>query len=140
MDTFKEMSLDEWFDTYKPLKNHLDINSSFDGTMYETYGDEVEWVKQQAPHHIWMYGQGDDGGTYIWNGWHFVNRIGYFVTEVGCPDNTTIQVLVSEPLYECPTCGAEWEGESAELMEETLGQIDKCTGCATMDEIKEYER
>jgi hypothetical protein len=73
--------------------------------MFETYGDEVEFVKSQNPDCIWMYGDGDDGGSYIWNGWHIVNRIGYFVTEVPCPPDTTIQIQIGESPEECEKCG-----------------------------------
>jgi hypothetical protein len=73
--------------------------------MFETYGDEVEFVKSQSPANIWTYGDGDDGGGYIWNGWHFVNRLGYFITEVPCPPNTDIQIQVDESPIECDTCG-----------------------------------
>ena len=82
---FIEMDFDEWCETYKPIPNNIVEDSSFDGTMFETYGDEVAFVKKADPAYIWMYGDGDDGGTYIWNGWHIVNRIGYFITEVPCP-------------------------------------------------------
>jgi hypothetical protein len=97
MNDFIELDYDEWVDTYKPILNHIDTNASFDGYMFETYGDEVDFVKSQSPDKIWMYGQGDDGGLYIWSGWGFVNRIGYFITEVPCPPNTDIQIMVGEP-------------------------------------------
>jgi len=71
--------------------SHLVMRQAKD-YMFETYGEEVEFVKSQDPSKIWMYGDGDDGGSYIWSGWGFVNRIGYFITEVPFPDNTTIQV------------------------------------------------
>jgi len=102
---FIELTEDEWFDTYKPIKNNIDMDSSFDGHMFETYGEEVEFVKAQDQNRIWMYGDGDDGGTYIWSGWGFVNRIGYFVTEVPCPDDVTIQIQVGEPDLTCDFCG-----------------------------------
>jgi hypothetical protein len=110
MDNFIEMSFDEWVKEYKPIYNHIDKNASFqdesdNGLMFETYGDEVEFVKSQSPDKIWMYGDGDDGGSYIWNGWHIVNRIGYFVTEVPCPPNTTIQIQVGDSPEECEKCG-----------------------------------
>ena len=103
------MTFDEWEATYKPIKNHIDTNASFqsegnDGIMFETYGDEVAFVKQQDPACIWTYGDGDDGGGYIWSGWMFINRIGYFITEVPCPENTTIQIQVDESPTECPVC------------------------------------
>jgi hypothetical protein len=107
-DNFIEMDHDEWFDTYKPIPNHIDKNASFSdgehGYMFETYGDEVEFVKKADPAHIWMYGSGDDGGTYIWSGWGFVNRLGYFITEVPCPPDTTIQIMVGEPDLTCELC------------------------------------
>jgi hypothetical protein len=105
MNNFIEMDYDEWVDTYKPIPNNIDKNASFDGMMFETYGHEVEFVKKAHPNHSWMYGQGDDGGTYVWNGWGFVNRLGYFITEVPCPPDTDIQVMVGEPDLTCDFCG-----------------------------------
>jgi hypothetical protein len=109
-ETFIEMSFEDWVKEYKPIYNHIDPNASFqdesdNGLMFETYGDEVEFVKSQDPAKIWMYGDGDDGGSYIWNGWHIVNRIGYFVTEVPCPPDTTIQIQIGESPEECEKCG-----------------------------------
>jgi hypothetical protein len=95
---FKEMTEDEWIDKYKPIKNHLDKNSSFDGHMFETYGDEEQYIKTYPnPNCIWTYGDGDDDGTYIWAGWSYVNRIGYFITEVPFQDGDEIQVPIWEP-------------------------------------------
>jgi hypothetical protein len=100
-----ELTFEEWCDTYKPIPNHLDDSASFDGIMFETYGEEVAFVKAQDPNRIWMFGDGDDGGLYIWSGWGFVNRIGYFVTEVPCPDDVIIQIQVGEPDLTCDFCG-----------------------------------
>lgn len=95
---FKEMTEDEWFAAYKPIKNHLDKNASFDGTMFETYGDEEQYIKTYPnPNCIWTYGDGDDGGVYIWSGWSFVNRVGYFITEVPFLAQDEIQVSIWEP-------------------------------------------
>ena len=115
MNQLIEMDFDEWCDKYKPVINHIDSNASFDngygGIMFETYGDEVAFVKEQPEANIWMYGQGDDGGTYVWNGWGFVNRLGYFITEVPCPSNVDIQVMVGEPDLTCDFCGDTIEEE-----------------------------
>jgi hypothetical protein len=125
-NSFIEMDFDEWCATYKPIVNHLDENASFDngegGIMFETYGDEVDFVKSQSPANIWMYGSGDDGGTYVWNGWGFVNRLGYFITEVPCPDGLTIQVQVGEPDLTCDDCGDIIEEDETHNCEETLMQ------------------
>ena len=108
--------------------------------MFETYGDEVEFVKSQSPDKIWMYGDGDDGASYLWNGWGFVNRIGYFITEVPCPPDTTIQVLVSHNWYYCENCGAEME-DPDNLIRDAFDEADllKCPLCATLDEITQIK-
>jgi hypothetical protein len=139
MPDFIEMDMDEWCNTYKPIQNHIDTNASFDGAMFETYGDEVEFVKAQEQNRIWTYGDGDDGESHIWSGWHFINRIGYFITEVPFPENTDVQVNLNDYYYFCEGCHQEWEGNAGHLVNDTLGEIDKCPACATMEEIKEYE-
>jgi hypothetical protein len=144
MDNFIEMDFDEWCEQYKPIVNHIDNNASFDngegGIMFETYGDEVEFVKSQSPDKIWMYGDGDDGAGYLWNGWGFVNRIGYFITEVPCPPNTTIQVLVSHNWYYCENCGTEME-DPDNLIRDAFDEADlqKCPHCATLEEITQIK-
>jgi hypothetical protein len=142
MDTFIEMDFDEWCDTYKPVINHIDPNASFDngdgGVMFETYGDEYEFVKNSKPDHIWTYGDGDDGGSYVWNGWSFINRIGYFITEVPCPADTTIQVKVSSYWYYCEGCGAEIE-DDGQLINDKFYDFECCPQCATVEQLKEIE-
>ena len=138
MDNFIEMTEDEWFDTYKPIKNHIDVTSSFDGHMFETYGDEVEFVKAQDENRIWMYGDGDDGGSYIWNGWHIVNRIGYFITDVPCPENTSIKVKISSYWFYCEGCGAEIE-DDGQVINEKYYDLGFCPECATVEQMKKVE-
>lgn len=138
MDNFIEMTEEEWFETYKPIKNHIDTYASFDGHMFETYGDEVEFVKAQDENRIWMYGDGDDGGSYVWSGWGFVNRIGYFITEIPFPANTTIQVKISSYWYCCEGCGSEIE-DDGQLIVDRYGEFDKCPNCVTLDELLELE-
>lgn len=137
-ERFIEMDFDEWCATYKPIKNHIDTNASFDGEMFETYGKELEFVKAADEDRIWMYGDGDDGGSYIWNGWHIVNRIGYFITEVPCPPDTTIQVKVSSYWYYCEQCSAEIE-DDGQLINDKYGEFDCCPQCATVEQLKEIE-
>ena len=96
-----ELTFEEADEQFKFIPNNYDEYSSFDGLMFETYGDEVEFVKSCSPDKIWMYGEGDDGGLYIWSGWGFVNRIGYFISEKPVPANTIIQIQVGEPDLTC---------------------------------------
>jgi hypothetical protein len=135
-ELFVEMTEDEWFNTYKPIKNNIDMTSSFDGHMFETYGEEVEFVKAQDENRIWMYGDGDDGGSYVWSGWGFVNRIGYFITEVPCPPDTTIQVQISVPWYYCENCDSELEDEG-NIIRDAFQEhdLEKCPNCATIEEL-----
>lgn len=141
MDTFIELSFEDWIEQYKPITNHIDPHASFqdeegNGLMFETYGDEVEFVKSQSPDKIWMYGDGDDGGSYIWSGWGFVNRLGYFITEVPCPPNTTIQIQVGVQWYFCENCHAELE-DPDNLIRDAFQEhdLEKCTECATLEEM-----
>lgn len=143
MDNFIEMSFEEWAATYKPILNHIDEHASFDngegGIMFETYGDEVEFVKSQSPDKIWMYGDGDDGGSYIWSGWGFVNRLGYFITEVPCPADVEIQIKVSSYWYYCEGCGAEIE-DDGQLINERYYDYERCPICITEEEMLELEK
>jgi hypothetical protein len=120
MDNFIEMTFEEADEKFRFMVNNYDDNASFEGLMFETYGDEVEYVKTKPQNRIWMYGQGDDGGLYIWSGWGFVNRIGYFISEQPVPDNTTIQIMVSEPDLTCDFCG--------DILDEELEHDPLCEG------------
>ena len=135
---FIELDFDDWCDEYKPITNHIDTNASFDGLMFETYGDEYEFVKAQNENRIWMYGDGDDGGTYIWSGWGFVNRIGYFISDKPFADNVTIQVKVSSYWYYCEGCSAEIE-EDGQLINDKFYDFECCPQCATVEQLKEIE-
>jgi hypothetical protein len=89
--------VDAWETKYKPIKNHLDSDASWNGTMFETFGDEVEFVFSQPEANVWTWidGDGDDeesSGTFLVSGFHHVNRIGYFVCEVPCDNFEEVQV------------------------------------------------
>ena len=73
-----EDPVDQWFNKYDPLKNQFDDNASWNGYMFETFDEEVEFVRKQADNLVWTWVDGE-GGTFLLPGPHFVNRIGYFV-------------------------------------------------------------
>lgn len=74
------MNYDQWLDTYRPVTNHL-TQAPYGGTMFETFGEEFDHVFAQDRSKIWTL-MDTDAGLYVANGFHIVNRIGYFVTEV----------------------------------------------------------
>jgi len=93
------LSVEEWEHHFKPLVNHLDENASFNdgngGLMFETYGEEYDYVAaigHNEPNRIWTYIDKEDGTTAIINHWGFEGRIGYFITEKPYDDMLDIQV------------------------------------------------
>jgi hypothetical protein len=73
------MTFEEWEATYKPIYNMIDLNASFEGIMFETYGKELEQVKNFSPNKIWTL-VSDGDSILLVSGYAFCNRIGYFLT------------------------------------------------------------
>jgi hypothetical protein len=95
---------DEFDQQYPLLTNHLNPNASWafgesgGGCLFETFGEELAFVRRQAPETIWTLIDGEDGDVYIVSGFHFVNRVGYLISTVPVPEDVFIEVrLPSEP-------------------------------------------
>jgi hypothetical protein len=91
------MTYEEWAEVYRPKDNHLVKNKG--QQHFETYGIELGYVLATAdtePDRVWTLVDGDEG-TWIVNGYHLVNRISYFITEVPYLGNG-LEVL--DELYE----------------------------------------
>ncbi len=96
-----KMDIDQWEKSYKPMLNNLSDNPSFDngngGIMFETYGPELDYVltlvRRSSGLLVWTYVDGDTKPVII-NGYHLVNRIGYFVCEVPWEDGQDIEVSI----------------------------------------------
>lgn len=80
------INYEKWLAKYRPLKNHFDTNASYDGCLFETYGNEVEFVKGCHLEHVWTLVD-CNGKARILEGFHSINRLGYFITEVEAPEN-----------------------------------------------------
>lgn len=91
-----EMTYEEWELQYKPISNHI----TSECCSFETYGEELEFVKSQDPNTIWTEMDGDNG-VYIVSGYHYVNRIQYYITEIPWQEDTSITIAeyVSCPCY-----------------------------------------
>ena len=74
------MNYDQWAEHYQPRVNHLRPDEESD--LFETFGVELGYVLATAdlkPNHVWTLVEGD-GGTYVVNGYHLVNRLAYLIT------------------------------------------------------------
>jgi len=80
------LSIDEFVERYKPILNHFSEDEQTD--LFETYGEELEFVVRQPNNKIWTLVDGDSG-LVIEAGYHLVNRVNYFVTEIEWTDPNT---------------------------------------------------
>jgi hypothetical protein len=77
------MNYDEWENTYLPKQNHL-AGRRGGRDFFETHGVELGYVlatADLAPNTVWTLVEGDEG-TYVINGYHLVNRLAYFITQI----------------------------------------------------------
>lgn len=82
----KRIGFEKWVEKFKPIANHLCPsrgNYQVDDQSYtfETFGDELEFVRKQDANKVWTL-LDCDGKFYVGEGFHLVNRVAYFVTEV----------------------------------------------------------
>jgi hypothetical protein len=78
---------DNFDEVFKPQINHLYNNASFNGCMYETFGEELDYVFSLAnTNRVWTIVEGDDDTMFYCAGFHYVNRIGFLVCEVEYED------------------------------------------------------
>lgn len=96
----KNLTEDEFYNEFKPQRNHFDDNASFDGCMFETYGIELDYVFGMSKSNRVVtilesffeeeeFFFNNEGvvvtetipNLYYASGFHYVNRIGFFVLE-----------------------------------------------------------
>lgn len=96
-NTMIEMTEDQWWNKFQPMKNHFDSRGAY---RFETYGAEGEYVYKVDPHFVWTEMEGDDGGIYIVEGRHYVNRMGYYITSYPWKDDESYDICALEPTEE----------------------------------------
>ena len=101
----RTLTEDEWAEKYKPVANRLSTNASWEGwdeqdpdtgVLFETYGEEQEYVFGLDNHFVWTLKEDDDGHPYITNGYKVVNRLGFFVCRTPWKEVDTPCVVVLE--------------------------------------------
>ena len=76
--------LDLFFEDYTVVMNHLQPdgeNGSWNGCLFETYGEELDFVKNTKEGFVWTLVEVDYDGMAIIPGFHWVNRMGYFISK-----------------------------------------------------------
>jgi hypothetical protein len=86
----KQITENEFYENFTPVENHLDNNASWDNCMFETYGEEEDYVREQDNNNIWTIVEGDNDTMFIESGFHIVNRMGYLITEEKWGEETTV--------------------------------------------------
>ncbi|MDX2147941.1 MAG: hypothetical protein SFZ23_10495 [Planctomycetota bacterium] len=88
------------FDALFPLQaNHLNPSAAWSnhegrGCLFETYGEELDFVSAQDARRIWTLIESDTGQVRVVSGWRRVNRLGYLVSDVPLPSAVDVIVLI----------------------------------------------
>ena len=90
----KILTYDVFIEKYKPIKNTVIDDAPFDGCMFETYGEELQELKNHDIQYIWTIVD-SDAGLIIITGYHYVDRYGYFITENKWEDEN-IEVVIED--------------------------------------------
>lgn len=99
MTQFIELTEDEFDSQYPLVVNHLNPSAgwAFDdqiGCLFETYGPEFEFVRQQDPRRVWTFVDAEDGHLAVTSGLHFVNRIGYLISQAALPNDQEVYIHI----------------------------------------------
>lgn len=96
MSLMVEFNFDSFVEEFEPMPNQFNKDASFCGYMFETYGEESEFIKlesQKNPKNIWTALDDDERGVVIINGYYVLDSIGYFISKKEFPDGVTYQIV-----------------------------------------------
>jgi hypothetical protein len=88
----------KWEDKFKPIKNHFAKDP--DETMFETYGEEVDFVVKADNKYVWTWIQGDMSDLIV-AGYHYVNRLGYYISSIPWENEDDYALLSVQEECEC---------------------------------------
>lgn len=115
------LTWEEFETNYRPIKNPFSADGS---RMFETYGEEVEFVRKAPANTIWTYSQVDYGFVTT-EGYHFVNRLGYYVTEVPWEPDTEYEVDLY--IETCEVCDNPFNDDAYACQEDDMEYT--CNNC-----------
>jgi len=82
-DSMLTLHEDTFYEFFRPYRHKDAHNDIWGGLGLETFGADLELVKQLPSTHVWtVVDGGDDADQWILTGIHTVNRVCYLVTEV----------------------------------------------------------
>lgn len=80
-----------WSDNYRPI-----INPKNGTYLFEEFGEDLDFLNKMAQENrVWTWVQ-ENGMTVIMNGFHYLNRLGYYVTEVPWDNEQDIIITVED--------------------------------------------
>ena len=80
----KCLTYDDFLLKYHPVKNHLYEDAAYDGCMFETYGEQLEYVlstHQHSPQNIWTLVEGENNDMWLSPGYHYIDRLAYIISK-----------------------------------------------------------
>jgi len=135
---FIQMTDDEWFAKYKPIANPTgDSGLHIDDVcyMFETYDPDITKVleaREVNPACVWTLLDCDDCEV-IGDGYHYVNRIGYFITEVPAEPNANYEVMYwkddeKPDQTDCEECEGTGLDKLHKWPDGSFASCEHCTG------------
>ncbi len=95
--TFIELTEEAFDEQFRTLPNHLNPTAPWDqgdaqGCLFETYGEEYEFIKSHDQSRVWTLVDNNDGTMNIISGLRWINRLGYLITQKPWPAGATVEV------------------------------------------------
>ena len=96
-----DLTEDEFHARFPLVPNHINPAAGWTvgdspGCLFETYGDEVEFVRRADPRTVWTLVEAD-GDLSLLSGFRYVNRIGYLISRVPVAAGESILVSLESP-------------------------------------------
>ena len=90
------MGLREWEKRYQPIKKHF--SNSPKQSLFESSSEEVEYISQQDPRHVWTWSQGDFADLVVAG---YTAGLGHYLTEIPWEKDSDYALLSVEVECEC---------------------------------------